>query len=163
MTIQEIAELWQGHLQIPNSTIIRELRLGWYKWSKEKQGAEGFRCGVPLTAMPSESELPDVGECVDREFLEQFSIKQGWKMPETWRAAPKGSDRYPGRPSIRRAIEKRLTDLAAKGELEGGIGKQASVLREWADKEYHVEQVPTEKIIENQIRELFRVLKRESS
>lgn len=160
LSIQEAADLWQAHLSVPKELIIRELRLGWYKWTKEKEGVSGFRCGVPLESLPPEADLPSPDQLIDREFLHQFAIKQAWRIPDGWRRAPVGeAGRYPGRPSVRPAILQKLEELADKGQLRDSLARQAAELHRWASKEFFREQVPSEGTIENQIRDRFRILK----
>ncbi len=68
-------------------------------------------------------------------------------------------ERYPGRPSIKRAIVHKLREVAAVGRLEDTVAEQARVLLERAKSEFPKDQTPTVRTVENQIRAEFRRLK----
>ena len=99
---------------------------------------------------------------MDQGWLLDFCHKQGWDEPEFWfkKGGREGSDRYPGRPSVKAAILQELEHRFNAAGLEETVVAQSRALSEWAAKTYPGKQTPTPKVVENQIRRIFKELKR---
>lgn len=162
-TIQDVADIWAPHLEMPKAILLRELQYGFYKWHGEKLGKPGLQCGRPLVEMPPNEELPPLDQLLDRQFLRAFSAAQGWPLPPVLSGEDAAGTGFVGRPSIAPAIGRELLRIASEGNLESTLADQARELQKWAEKNYPGNQVPTAKVIENNIRTDFRRLKKPST
>jgi hypothetical protein len=65
---------------------------------------------------------------------------------------------YPGRPSLKHAIEAEFRRRAERKEYETTLNAQAEALEKWAGETYPGLRIPTAKTIRNQIRPLYNPL-----
>lgn len=158
LTLREIAEMWAPEAEIPVSLMLRELRLAAVNIPRRSKGLDHIPPDTP------DEELPNPDERVDREWLIQFCSKQGWEEPFFWRSEARDTDRYPGRPSIRRAIVQKLEDRANSGQIADSLAEEARQLLAWAEESYRGDPgVPGKAAsIENQIRDRYRELKNQA-
>jgi hypothetical protein len=155
LSLREIASMWAVEAHIPESAMLRELRYGVININRLRNGEKLF--DVP----PPDSELPDPDERVDRQWLMEFCAKQeDWPRPEFWfgKLDDRG-ERYPGRPSVKRAVLLEFGKLALNYRLETTLAKQARVLAAWAETEFPGKQTPSARSVENQIREEYNRVK----
>lgn len=157
LSVREISELWAPQLQIPVSTIERELRIALYKLE------QNYPFDKPIDVNPDTVDLPSAETLIDREFIERFHDKELWKLPDFWfKDLPTGPS-FPGRPSVMSAIVQELEARASRGELEVTLAAQGRALSEWADREFPRHQTPAPGAVENGIRTLFWTLKAEAT
>jgi len=101
------------------------------------------------------------GECL--ATLASPPERTGTSSPETGHPYPYRSG-YPGRFSLKDLIRKEFTRRVDAGEYRETLRDEARHLREWVGQAHpDAPQLPTERTIENQIRDLYRRLVREQS
>ena len=156
LTIDEIAELWSREIDVPASVIRRDLRyaiLNFSRWFK----------GEPLiTENLPEDQLPRSDTFITREEIIEFCAKQGnWHFPRFWFDQETAKREYPGRPSIKRAIEKKLIERHANGQLRDRLSEEARELHQWAatDPEFAGLEIPGLASLRNSIRVKYNELK----
>jgi hypothetical protein len=160
LTIAELADHWAPEIEVPRDVVVRELRLGLYKWENAKHNPE-FVCGRPLKQRPPEEDLPSVDDArVDRVFMMAFCEKQRWPLPQFWFQRRQPARSFPGRPSIMGAIVQELRRRVEDRQLEDTLAMESRVLEAWAREHHPGLQTPTAKAIENGIRNEYRVLRR---
>lgn len=156
LSLREIAEMWAPEAEIPVSLMLRELRLAAVNIPRRWENLDHIPPDTP------DDQLPDPDQRVDRQWLMEFCDKQeGWREPNFWRSETRESDRYPGRPSIKRAILQKLKERAVSGEIAGSLAKEAQQLLAWAEATHpSAPGLPSKPAsIENQIRDTYRELR----
>ncbi len=155
LTLREISELWAPELNIPASTILRELRFAMYKLE------QSYPYNQPLTELPPEDQLPSPDALVDRSFIERFNDKQIWKLPGFWFENLPTGPSYPGRPSQMDAIVQELEERFRRRQMLDTLAAESRALEKWAREKYPGVQTPKATSIGNGTRVAYNTLKRE--
>lgn len=157
LSIKEISELWAHELNIPASTILRELRFAMYKLEQK------YPYNEPLTKLPPEEELPSPDALINRDFIEKFNDKQIWKLPRFWFADLPTGRSFPGRPSKKRAIVQELEERFKRGEMLDTLAAEARALHAWAEDAFPgADDIGQPRSIGNAIRIAYNTFKREN-
>ena len=153
LTISEIVQLWSQEINVPASTIERELKASIINLPRLAEGK-------PLIEeFPSEDSLPPSDARLSKSHIGLFAEKQGWPKPRFW-FGEVHEQSFPGRPSISRALVQELERLDAVGQRSSTIAEQSRILARWASDNFRSDQVPSVKGLENLLRDRFNELKR---
>lgn len=159
--IEDLAHIFERHLRprVRLHLILDELQLGWYKWSRERQGVEGFRTGQKLVERPLADQLPSIDERVTRDFILRFAQEQKWSIPPILIGKQADIRREVGRPSKRtKEIISEFQRRAGANTVEATVTKEANALHAWASKQFPGEKIASVPTIYNNIRSLYREL-----
>ena len=72
--------------------------------------------------------------------------------------SPRQAPARPGRPSVMPMIEAEMRRRAARGLIEGSLGREAKVLASWAQQEFADAHVPKPKSIEKKLGPIYKEL-----
>lgn len=131
LPISLIAEKWyqERTVGLPQKVIEVELQRAHVNLAPGRDWrAEGL---VPVVEVYDLASIPSSETEVTKDWVEEFSIKQGWPLPRFWFPEEAPPVRPRGRPSNNKAILEELKARAERGELAGSVTDQARELRAW--------------------------------
>lgn len=145
LTLREIAEIWATEGERPVGLLLRELRTGVLNIPRLDAGEILLEHPIAYDHLPSEEER------VDRDWLQKFCGKQGWRPPSFWFAQNEES-RRPGRPSSRDNVLGKFNERHQNGLAETTIADEARAIHAALAAEGY-DDLPKTKTIQSHIRQ----------